>query len=164
MGEKEKRKKKKKRKSILTNEDLIDFEILRENDQDQSIRKPSSMEVIHNEKLIKEEDTNKLDMHADDLDINDHKTIDRVKVDNISDVMHDETISSNETLATKINLDSDIKIIHTELTSETKTIETECADDVPIIESKIASDNTSLNEFNTSSPENETKVKRKSIK
>merc|ERR1712243_184697 len=87
-----------------------------------------------------------------------------VKVDNISDVMHDETISSNETLATKINLDSDIKIIHTELTPETKTIETECANDVPINESKIASDNTSLNEFGTSSPENETKVKRKSIK
>merc|ERR1712126_498117 len=122
------------------------------------------MKVIHNEKLIKEENTNKLDMHADDVDINDHKTIDRVKVDNISNVMHYETISSNETLATKINLDSDIKIIHTELTPETKTIETECANDVPIIESKIASDNTSLNEFGTSSPENETKVKRKSIK
>merc|ERR1711962_1430103 len=162
--EKEKRKKKKKRRSIITNEDMIDIEKERENDQDQTITKPPSIEVIDNVKLCKEGDTNKLVMNAEVVDVKDHETNDGVKADITSDIIHDETKSSLQTLETITNLDSDVEIIHAELTQEMRAIDRECTNNVPVIESEIVTDDTSQNNLSASLPENEAKMKRKKRK
>merc|ERR1711962_1091372 len=98
------------------------------------------------------------------VDVKDHETITMVKADITSDIIHDETKSSLETLGTITNLDSDVNIIHAEPIQEMRTIDRECMNNVPVIESEIVSDNTSQNELSASLPENEAKKKRKSIK
>merc|ERR1712002_1389840 len=109
-------------------------------------------------------DTNKLLMNEEVVDVKDHVTNDMVKADITSDIIHDETKSSHETLGTITNLDSDVNIIHAEPIQEMRTIDRECTNNVPVIESEIVSDNTSQNELSASLPENEAKMKKKKRK
>merc|ERR1711962_1561702 len=98
------------------------------------------------------------------VDVKDYETITMVKADITSDIIHDETKSSLETLGTITNLDSDVNIIHAEPIQEMRTIDRECTNNVPVIESEIVSDNTSQNGLSASLPENEVKMKRKKRK